>query len=137
LQQSKVSYKDASSSDDEFEVPASRFSGSVPNRHVILEANDTAKDIVAKDPADLDIYSLNRDGGENKETTRTSTIKCYSRQSRSKSAMNVNEGEKVNMTPGERRSQRATRARNLREVSSSDDEEIPAGKDISTALAGI
>lgn len=107
----------------------------MPNRHVILEAIDTAKDIVAKDPADLDVYSLNRDGGENKETTRTSTLKCYSRQS--KSAMNVNEGEKVNMPLGERRSQRATRARNLREVSSSDDEGIPAGKDISTALAGI
>lgn len=110
----------------------------MPNRHVTLEAIDTTKDIAAKDPADLDIYSLYRDGGVNKEeTARTSTLKCYSRQSKSKSTVKVNEGEKVNMSPGERRSQRATRARNLREVSSSDDEEIPAGKDISTALAGI
>lgn len=110
----------------------------MPNRHATLEAIDTAKDISAKDPADLDIYSLHRDGGVNKEeTTRTSTLKCYSRQSKSKSTVNVNEGVKVNMSPAERRSQRVTRARNLREVSSSDDEEIPPGKFISTALAGI
>lgn len=138
LQQSKVSYKDATSSDEEIEVPASRFLRSVSNRHVTLGAIDTAEASVANDPAALDIYSLHRGDGANEETKRTGTYhKFYSRQSKSKSTASVNEGEKVNMSRRERCSQRATRARNLREVSSSEDEEIPAGKDISTALARI